>query len=147
MLTAFTAYEWPRLMEATLAHASRKASTEHAAIERQLQVDTAKLRDDIEDASAQVAAFSLLSDLNEQTEFAARGLALMEFLEGINTRSAVINDAETLFELPRSDWPRVASLQKDLRPYIDLWVRREGEGREGSGTRGIESARTTSQAH
>ena len=58
-----------------------------------------------------------------QVEYAGQGAALMASLEGMGSRAARINMEEHLFDLPKSEWPRVAQLQKELQPYLDLWVR------------------------
>lgn len=120
---ACQAQGWPLTMTGVLEQASRKAGQEHQVFQRQLKADTAQLQDDITSASRQVSAFATLSDINEQTEYAQRGQTLMAFLAEGDERIARINSEESLLELPRSEYPRVAQLQKELQPYLDLWVR------------------------
>jgi hypothetical protein len=74
-------------------------------------------------ACAQVVSFAQLSDIAEQTEYAGQGAQLMASLERAGERAAGINVEEALFDLPKSEWPRIAQLQKELQPYLDLWVR------------------------
>lgn len=60
--------------------------------------------------------------LNLQVEYAALGSQLMKQLEEATETAAYINNEENLFELPRSEWPRISQLQKELQPYLDLWA-------------------------
>lgn len=57
-----------------------------------------------------------------QVEYAAQGQALWTHLEAAMDEAAYINSEEHLFDLPKSEWPRIAQLQKELQPYLDLWV-------------------------
>ena len=43
--------------------------------------------------------------------------------QAAGVRAARVNVEEGLFGLPTSEWPRVCQLQKELQPYLDLWVR------------------------
>jgi hypothetical protein len=119
---AYDAYGWPQRMAASIEAATGKATKEHTQLQRKLKADSAALTADLDGFSRQVAAFAQLSDMAEQTEHAGQGAALMAALEGAAERAAAINGEEALFNVPKSEWPRVAQLQKELQPYLDLWV-------------------------
>lgn len=110
-------------MAATIETATRKATQEYTQFQRLLKTNSIQLQADIDDFSKQVTAFAQLNDINEQTEYAGLGAQLMAGLETAHDRAAAINGEETLFELPKSEWPRIGQLQKELQPYLDLWVR------------------------
>lgn len=55
-------------------------------------------------------------------EYAGQGQALWTQLEAAMDQAAYINSEEHLFDLPKSEWPTIAQLQKELQPYLDLWV-------------------------
>lgn len=57
-----------------------------------------------------------------QVEYAGQGQALWTQLEAAVDQAAYINSEEHLFDQPKSEWPRIAQLQKELQPYLDLWV-------------------------
>jgi hypothetical protein len=121
--TRAEAYGWPVTMVEVLEHATQKASLEYTQLQRKLKVDTQRLQADIEKCSKQVSIFAALNDVNEQVEYAAQGQALWKQLEAAMEQAAYINSEEHLFDLHKSEWPRIAQLQKELQPYLDLWVR------------------------
>lgn len=123
LATACEAYAWPRAMAAALEGAAQKNSQEHRACQRGLKASIARLAADVEAYSQQVTAFAQLTDVSEQTEYAGQGAQLMAALEAADDRAAAVNAEEALFDMPRSEWPRAAQLQKELQPYLDLWVR------------------------
>jgi hypothetical protein len=121
--TACQAYGWPRLMARTIETATQKVNTEHTQFQRNLKGNSVQLQADIDEYSKQVTKFSQLTDVTEQIEHAALGAQLMSSLHAAVDCSLCINSEEQLFELPKSEWPRIGQLQKELQPHLDLWVR------------------------
>lgn len=116
------AYGWPQTMEEIIETAKQKQAQECTHFQRQLKAETVKLQDHIDHTGKQLSEFASLSDVNEQVEYAALGQQLMQQLEAASETAAYINNEETLFELPQSEWPRISQLQKELQPYLDLWA-------------------------
>lgn len=116
------AYGWPQAMEEVIENAKQKQTHEYTQFQRKLKAETAKLQEHIDHTSRQLSEFASLNDVNEQVEYAALGQQLMQQLEAASETAVYINSEETLFELPRSEWPRISQLQKDLQPYLDLWA-------------------------
>lgn len=116
------AYGWPQAMEEIIEQAKQKQAQEYTQFQRKLKAETAKLQEHIDNTSKQLSEFASLNDVNEQVEYAALGSQLMKQLEAASDSAAYINSEETLFELSRSEWPRISQLQKDLQPYLDLWA-------------------------
>jgi hypothetical protein len=109
-------------MTGVIESATQKASLELRQFLRKLKVNQAALVADLDHLSHQVSAFAQLTDINEQTEYAGQGAHLMAQLTGAAERAARINVEEHLLDQPKSESPRIAQLQKELQPYLDLWV-------------------------
>jgi hypothetical protein len=109
-------------MAGVIETANQKNSQELRQFLRKLKANQAALVADLDRLSQQVLAFAQLTDITEQTEYAGQGALLMKELEGAAERASSINSEEVLLDQPKSEAPRIALLQKELQPYLDLWV-------------------------
>ena len=103
---------------------SRKAflEREKEKLEAGMLADQEEFKESLEQLTRQISNFHQFNSLNQYPDIAKMVMGINENLKNSEKQAALFNSREGLFGRDTTDYSQLKQMQKDFKPYSDLWL-------------------------
>lgn len=81
-----------------------------------------EFKENLEQLNRQILSFHQFNNINQYDDIAKTAAGINENLKEFDKQAIVFNNRESLFQMETTDYSKLKQMQKEFKPYSDLWL-------------------------
>ncbi|XP_078000357.1 dynein axonemal heavy chain 1-like isoform X2 [Glandiceps talaboti] len=118
----WTAVGWPHKIDIQMQQVYNQLEEDQERFQKIQITDQNNFQDRLDTLQMVVAGFAAHTDINKSHEVGNEVRRVNKQLKECQTLSSMYNNRERLFELPLTNYDKLARLIKDFEPFKNLWI-------------------------